>query len=447
MEGCFNGYAQSSNWAPANNPLFCSETRAFYIDTLLNEMYIVGHITYTDTSFQQQYICKYSSTGWDTIGNFNIAALSLIMFNGDIIIGGFFTSVNGQQMSIARYDGTSWHSMGFVNGGIISNFKLINNELYVMGVFTQIDTVNCCSIAKWNGTQWMPVNNFNSPGFAGIYDACEYNGELYVGGNFYNAGVFTDIAVFRNGIWQNVGQGFFGGLNGLSALTVYKGELYAAGAILKNAGNVGNGIQKWNGNIWSEVGTGLQDINNSFNNYIQVYKMGEYKGDLYVAGDFFYAGNIPAFCAARWDGIKWCSLGTNQLTDPMLAFGFYKDTLFLSYGGDSLNNQWTNHLIKCTMGIYIDSCTTVGIDEISNKANSFTFYPNPMHDNITINYVLLNKSVTLQIFNMLGENVAMFKLEKNSTSTNIDIANLPSGVYSVRLGNEKGWLVKRLVKE
>ena len=74
---------------------------------------------------------------------------------------------------------------------------------------------------------------------------------------------------------------------------VYNGEIYVGG-IFSNAGGVpANNIAKWNGTSWSAVGTGTNDAVNDF---------AIFNGELYVVGGFTTAGGISANRIAKWDG-------------------------------------------------------------------------------------------------------------------------------------------------
>jgi hypothetical protein len=59
-------------------------------------------------------------------------------------------------------------------------------------------------------------------------------------------------------------------------------------------------IAAWNGSSWSELGGGLNG---------QVRAMTSIGTDLYVAGDFTHADDLPVDGIARWDGGEWHALG------------------------------------------------------------------------------------------------------------------------------------------
>ena len=90
--------------------------------------------------------------------------------------------------------------------------------------------------------------------------------------------------------------------------------LYASGSFTSIDGVAASRIARWDGAAWSPLGTGAS------NN--EVYAVGSFGGDLYIAGYFDAAGGVPGTAKlARWDGASWNSVGaqlssfTNQLWD------------------------------------------------------------------------------------------------------------------------------------
>jgi len=96
---------------------------------------------------------------------------------------------------------------------------------------------------------------------------------------------------------------------------------------------------------------------------------------------------------------------------------------------------------------YIDDvsvvdCTGDGVDEI-NKEEDITVYPNPATISITV--TLLKGEGVLTIYNVLGEKVFTTKIINNQTE--IDVGNLPKGMFFVEVQTNKGIIRKKVVKE
>jgi len=93
-----------------------------------------------------------------------------------------------------------------------------------------------------------------------------------------------------------------------------------------------------------------------------------------------------------------------------------------------------------TLTITLES--VLGVNEVTSSKT--VLFPNPANDNITISSQNNLQSVT--IYNVLGAQV-MQESNLNSKSIEVNISNLPSGVYLVKVedtGNNEG--LKRLVK-
>lgn len=111
-----------------------------------------------------------------------------------------------------------------------------------------------CNVIKWDGEQWEPIGPPLSASHHNIRDIAYYNNELYIAGNISMDNGLKDILVLRDGEWQAVGESIQTGISRFNKLVVFNSELYAARTIRKVDGFAGNMIQRWNGEIWQEVG-------------------------------------------------------------------------------------------------------------------------------------------------------------------------------------------------
>jgi hypothetical protein len=434
--------SEAQNWAPAGLPggfpYHELEFKCIYTDTVNNIMYACGN------NNQPGHIFRYNNSVWDTIGTFNNILWGVITYNGMLIVGGGFTSVNGQpDTNIAMFDGVNWLPFGKFNNTILG-FRVINNELYAFGVFSKVGSIQVNSIAKWNGTYWTDVYHFPCLSVGGgpayIEDIVSYHNNLYVGGTFDSLGF--NLAVYKDSTWQQVGTGLHGGWNGISKMIVYKDELYIAGLIQKNDGNAGEGIQKWNDMVWSEPGGSLQDINNSYNGFAEVYDMKVHNNELFVCGNFAYAGHVPAYCLAQWDGSKWCGFGTTyaDFQHGFNMLGFYNDTLFVGCGYDSLNSVYVDHLLKWVGGDYVDTCgNSAGLQEFNNNNKESLVFPNPFSVSTTLQLSKPLQNATLNIYDVVGNEVIRLR-NLNGSEVEITREGLRSGMYFYNISDSKGLL-------
>ena len=81
----------------------------------------------------------------------------------------------------------------------------------------------------------------------------------------------------------------------------------------------------------------------------------------------------------------------------------------------------------------------VGIEKYTVN-NQFSIYPNPA--NSILNIALTNQqTVNVQVFDVLGNEV-LKSATSNSKQTSIDVSNLNSGVYFVKVGNSTQKFIK-----
>ena len=91
--------------------------------------------------------------------------------------------------------------------------------------------------------------------------------------------------------------------------------------------------------------------------------------------------------------------------------------------------------------IVIDDCTS-GIKEL--EANTFNMYPNPSSSLVTIDGLTSGQSKEIIIENLEGK--VMERKITVSTTEQVDISHLSSGIYLVKVMSQEGTSIQRLVK-
>ena len=114
------------------------------------------------------------------------------------------------------------------------------------------------------------------------------------------------------------------------AIAVNSSGLYVGGNTLPFFDlPVVNGIARWDGNSWSEVSGGVGLCPGICNG--AVYALEAKGDDLYVGGNFSYAGGVRADRIARWDGDGWHAVGSGA-NGPVYKIAFNGDDIYV--GGD-----------------------------------------------------------------------------------------------------------------
>lgn len=437
----FAGNAQ--NWQGVGQyGIYGNAVTDFYEDTISDILYVAGYIGTAD-GFNSPGVFAYNGASFSTLGcgvDWNCQGnvpnpiiKSVIRFNNEVYVGGAFSTADGKLCNnIARWDGAVWDSVGMGANSVIYNMEVIDNELYVMGSFNLCGGITAYGLAKWNGTTWSSVNNLPNYGTGNfINDIIKYNNELYVCGNFQGTNGCREIVKWDGNSWSNVGGGFYGGMSALEDLCIYQNKLYASGTF-KSAGspqNPGDGIAAWDGMAWSNPGGGTYDPVFT-SNFGQIHDMIVYHNELYIAGAFDYAGGVPAQFIAKWDGVKWCGLGTtNAFNDRILALGVYHDTLYVGGGFDSIGNLQVNNIAIWTGGNFTDSCGQyyVGFENPGVISSSISLLPNPAKELLQLKIEGEFSGCTFRLLNSIGELVLQQEISSNTTM--LSISTLPAGIF------------------
>ncbi|MBK8340218.1 MAG: hypothetical protein IPK99_09645 [Flavobacteriales bacterium] len=318
------------------------------------------------------------NNAWDTLAVVLPQANALVLWHDTLIVGGSFSSLNGQSYAgIAAWDGSTWHAYGDLPpAGVINRLRVLDGELYALGVFETMDGVYCNGIAKRVGGHWESIGAINTTSNCSVQDLAIYDGHyVAVGGISFPGNPYRDVVIQENGTWGPVGpQGLIGNFAYGRACAVYQGDLYVGGSIPLNAGNAGHGIMRWDGNQWNDVGGGLTYAPNDYTYLTGASRFVERDGLLFAMGSFLYAGGVPASGLATWDGTRWCGLG-GHLDPPVYSIAFYQDTLYAScfINADGINVNCAARFIGSS---YADTCGVwVGLEEITEEPP--LLYPQP----------------------------------------------------------------------
>jgi hypothetical protein len=135
----------------------------------------------------------------------------------------------------------------------------------------------------------------------------------------------------------------------------------------------------------------------------------------------------------KWNGTSWVEY--EQLFYTYDANNFIKT---------QVAKTWNSSVTKITIGdslYYYDHAAT-GINELTSQNENVVTYPNPVANSLTI---VASQKATINIINTKGQLVETALI--NSYITNIDVSNLPSGLYLMDVKTEKGIEAKKFIKE
>jgi hypothetical protein len=254
---------------------------------------------------------------WEPLDTgFHQTVLSLTIHNGDLIAGGYFGGLN----YVARWDGTTWHPMGSpALSSAPGALTVYDGDLIAGGSFSTKRGQTVDGIARWDGSEWHSVGTgieFRGDADVSVEALTVYDGDLIAAGSFTTAGGQSakNIARWNGSEWEPLGSGFE---YNISALIVHNGYLIAGGEGI---------LSRWNGSEWHTMGGG------------NVHTLAIHEGDLYAAG------YINGAAVSRWNGLTWQSVGTTE--GYATSFSIHAGNLIA--GGESPNTlgEGTNHIAR-----------------------------------------------------------------------------------------------------
>jgi hypothetical protein len=351
---------------------------ALALDSMGN-MYAGGRFTSIGGK-AANYIAKWDGSAWSAPGggvrasgeNGYVCAIAVSGAGSVYAAGNFDTAGGVPVQSLAKWDGAAW---GAVNAAFShkpeqpANITALavdgSGNLFAGGTFDSVGSVPAKNLAKWDGVAWNALGSgTNKSVYTLLYKG---PGALYAGGNFDSAGgiVVNNIAQWNGTAWSALGKGVsassgpagYWGRNGC----VYDlamdnaGNLYACGLFDTASGVVVNHVAKWNGSAWSALGRGIDGLIDFDESVKGVYALClDYAGNLFVAGDFDYAGGLAANFIAQWDGIGWNPLGSGFNSQAFCVNDLVADAADNIYvGGNFLiaGGKVSPFIARCRSGI------------------------------------------------------------------------------------------------
>jgi hypothetical protein len=177
-------------------------------------------------------------------------------------------------------------------------------------------------------------------GISGVNDSVycmtfDQSGGLIVGGSFTVAGtsLANRIARWNGAVWSAMGSGMNGNV---LALTTSGTDVYAGGAFTTAGGLSANYMAKWNGTTWSAMGTGMSST---------VFALTVFGADVYAGGAFLSAGGVAAKYIAKWNGTVWSAMGTG-MNNGVYAFAVSATDLYVGGGFTTVDGVSINRIAK-----------------------------------------------------------------------------------------------------
>ena len=331
-----------TEWAPF--PWYFDLPVAAY-EVFAGQLHAVGSFTQIN-GLPLPCLARWNGSQWESVGpgiggDPGDQAHAVLSYGGWLWVGGDFRSpVSTAETSCAAWNGAYWVDVDLDLPPLwtVTDFAVLNGQLYASARM---------------GSSAGAVYRFVNPNWTRIGDIADnavqtvegYAGQLFAGGYFTDyAGQSTSrIARWNGSDWVPLGQGITNAQGGdaVRVLREYNGSLIAGGRFSQMDGQEFTNIAAWNGSSWSGLTTGTP-----YNNYnTGVFTLELHAGELIVVGDFSSAGDLLTQGIARWNGASWRAF-MEGINAPVLSFFNAGGTLYAGGAFDfTLGGADLHHIV------------------------------------------------------------------------------------------------------
>lgn len=411
-------------------------------------------------------------------------------FNGTLYSTGFFNVICGEPTDyIAQWEDGAWKPSTISIADPGHALTVINDKLYIAKYEESIDSnwvyvYDNATVEKvGQGVYLTTASGFSE--LPNIYDIIEYEGSIVACGEFDRVGEesIQGIMQWDGSKWNSLGAGLSGNIPATAPvmfphqMMVYNAELYVVGNFEQAGGQTVNGIAKWNGTNWMSMGDG-------FNN--TVYSISVFNDEIIVGGSFTESNGTTLNRIAKWDGTAWMPLdfgfsqpSTNDfifvhtlkvIDDKLYIGGGLKEIIYpdnstvvcngiVSYSNNSINTfsggvpnndieaicKAENEKLIIGGGVFGNGYS--GIADLSSSTeqhdhtdNKVIIYPTIFDESISIRAE--NVYAKYEVINSAG---AVIKSGEFESRLDLDLS---PGVYFLKLINEnEAYSIHRIVKK
>jgi hypothetical protein len=218
----------------------------------------------------------WNDTLWTKVSTLNGPINALCAFKGSLYAGGKFTMADTTRVKfMARWNDTTWNAVGRNVSNNVRAIAVYHNKLYIGGQFSEV--------LWWNGRSWETAMGKTTQFKEYVKSFCIYNDELYA------CGEFSYLSKWNTEDWNESGA-----MNdGASALAVYNSQLYMGGDFISVPNNnYANHVASYDviSKTWSCLGGVFYSAGDCKPYSGTVWALAEYKGYLYIGGQFMIAG-------------------------------------------------------------------------------------------------------------------------------------------------------------
>lgn len=412
-------------------------------DATSQVVYIGGNFTQNAMGNTCNYVAAYISGvagyDWISVGNgTNGPVNAMLLHNNKLYVAGSFSSAGSVAANnVAVYDINTgqWQALGAGLNGEVLALAMYNGSLYAGGKHTDM-------ASKWNGTAWSGITASMITGEVRALEV--YNNELIIGGKFDVAsGAFRENVIGYDG--TNLVFIGMGTTTAVNDFAIHQGKLFAACDIVEGTDTCALAVYDSNINMWQVRLKGADAVMESFGGI--AIKHIESDGTALVCGGDFWCGvgmtignNLMQYTQETYDTV------TYNICSPLVSLDSAVHTFTTMNGqlyfGGAFNQLYGPSSMSFNQVAAI-SLQSTGIGDVKN-AISIQAYPNPTNNLVTVKTSKDEQLNAVEVFDITGRKV--LDAAAQTTSLNMNVAELPSGIYNIRAHTAKGIGNIRLIK-
>lgn len=244
----------TAQWQPLDDGL-SNGPRSMIYDTSAMRLLVAGQFDYA-SGIPVHGVAQWQD-GWSALGTGAVPdagnpPIAMAIYHDTLYAGGFFWQMGPLlgTRRLARFNGTEWESVGGLGAvGVVWDMRVLNDKLNVLGILDSVAGARVYNWAVYDGQSWSTgdtVDFMYAP--EGLSSIAEYQGEIYVGGNFFTYGGINDMAKVTPSGWEPVGGGIACD-PWVNDMVVYNGLLYVGGEFCAS-GNANGYLMAWDGTQW-----------------------------------------------------------------------------------------------------------------------------------------------------------------------------------------------------
>lgn len=277
----------------------------------------------TDTGI---VIAEWNGTEWiDLSPEFDGAPQCVrILPGGELVVGGNISvrlsEFESQSTPVAILKNGAWTPLGERFATSDTNrpprfWSLLvraNGHVIALGDFVRCGDTLLNGIAEWDGSAWVTFADSSPVGEPVYYYSAILelpDGDIILAGESpsLSSQESSFIARWDGAAWHSVGtvygQGAFTQRVWSTTLSP-SGDLLVAGTFSSIDGVQANAVARWNGSVWSALGSGLGNTYSDFGSTVTTLCAFP-DGRIFASGDFCSAGQFASWNTAMFDGVDW----------------------------------------------------------------------------------------------------------------------------------------------